>query len=381
MYCISISYKTALVSVREQFAFTLEEQKEFIDQLKQQKMIDGAVILCTCNRSEIYITGEKEAVSILQRELARYKNKHVGEILNYLHIYSEDKAIRHLYQVCCGIDSMVLGEDEILRQVKTAYSLSLELGFVNYELNIFFQRAIACAKKIKTNTNLSKTPISIATLVANEIFHFPKEKKQVLIIGITGQIGNILLKNIVSKPNIEILGTIRSHKTKIKTEIKASNLMIIDYIQRYQYIDNSDIIISATTSPHYTITYDKLKEWIRQKKERLFLDLSVPIDIDPYIQEIEGVKLYNIDQFQELSKLNNKKKLKELDIANAIMENYIDEVKKEILFHDYLTQIEKTKKIVKEKSLESILYTIRDNVDSKKLEIILDTLSQLENWL
>ena len=99
--------------------------------------------------------------------------------------------MRHLFQVTCGMDSMVIGEDEILGQVKDAYNNALDQGTTKYLLNTLFQAAITCAKRIKTDTKLSKTPVSIGTLVANEIFHFPKEQKTVLIIGLTGKMGTI----------------------------------------------------------------------------------------------------------------------------------------------------------------------------------------------
>ena len=114
MYCISVSHKKAPVSVREKFAFSQEEKKGLLTGLLASPEINGAVVLCTCNRSEFYVSGSKKAISILQDQVASLKKIRLEELLQYLNIYSEDQTAAHVFKVCCGFDSMVLGEDEIL---------------------------------------------------------------------------------------------------------------------------------------------------------------------------------------------------------------------------------------------------------------------------
>ena len=220
--------------------------------------------------------------------------------MQYLNIYSEEQTVAHIFKVCCGLDSMVLGEDEILGQVKDAYQMTLEEKAADYEANVIFQKAITCAKKTKTDTNLSRTPVSIATLVANEVFHFEKEgsqEKKVLIMGVTGKIGSTIAKNILSKSGIEVYGTVRSHKSDLTFQWKSSHIHLVDYADRYAYMEDADIIISATSSPHYTVVAEKLEQVFTTSKKRLFIDVAVPIDIDPAIGEISGVTLYDIDFF------------------------------------------------------------------------------------
>lgn len=212
MYCISVSYKKAPAEIRGRFAFDAREKEALAGTLRESGAVDGCVVLCTCNRSEVYLSGGKAAIRALQEAVASIKAVPQQELLKYLNIYSGERATAHLFKVCCGFDSMVLGEDEILGQVRDAYQAALEKKHVDYELNVLFQRAIACAKRIRTDTRISTTPLSVATLVANEVFHFPAQGiKRVMIIGITGKMGTTIAKNILAKPGIQVTGTVRSH--------------------------------------------------------------------------------------------------------------------------------------------------------------------------
>ena len=274
-----------------------EEKKEFMELLVRKEAVTGIVVLCTCNRSEVYVSGTKYAIGELQREIADYKNIRLEELLKYLNIYSGESAIRHLFKVACGFDSMVLGEDEILGQVKDAYQMSKAQKTVDYEMNVLFQKAVTCAKRIKTDTRLSKTPLSIATLVANEVFRFEngRDMKKVMVIGMSGKMGSIITKNIISKPGIEITGTVRRHNACLTVNVQSDRVKVVDYRDRYQYMNDMDIVISATLGPHYTVTYEELSKVLEDGRKRLFIDVAVPVDMDPSIGEIDGLSLFDID--------------------------------------------------------------------------------------
>ena len=383
MYCMSVSHKKASVNIRERFAFSEREKTEFIERMMKKESVTGVVVLCTCNRSEIYVSGTKHAMGELQREAADFKGIRLEELLKYLNIYSGESAIGHLFKVACGFDSMVLGEDEILGQVKGSYQASKDQGAVDYEMNVLFQRAVTCAKRIKTDTNLSRTPLSVATLVANEVFRFEKEggEKQVMVIGMTGKMGNTITKNILSKPGLHVTGTVRSHNSDLTLEAKGGRVRIVDYRDRYQYMDEMDIVISATLGPHYTVTSEELSEQVAPGKKRLFIDVAVPVDMDPEIGKIEGLTLYDIDYFETLSKNNTEIKFKELDRAKLIMEEELDGAIKEVVFHPYVRRMEELKEAFSGKRLDTILYEIRDHVSSEELKVVLKTLDGLESWI
>lgn len=383
MYCISISHKKAAVEIREQFALSAAEKTEFLKRLMKCRTISGAVVLCTCNRSELYLSGGREAPEEARRELAGFKGLNLKELLKYLNSYSGDAAISHLFKVTCGFDSMVLGEDEILGQVKEAYQVSKNAGGANYEINVLFRRAVTCAKRIKTDTNLSKTPLSIATLAANEVFRFETETgdKQVMVIGMSGKMGETITKNLLGKPGIKLTGTVRSHKSELALEVKNSKVTVIDYQDRYRYMNEMDVVISATLSPHYTVTCKELSEHLTGSRKRLFLDVAVPVDMDPEIRTLEGAVLYDIDHFEAISRNNSQIKLKELDRARAILEEDLDEAVKEVAFHPYIGKMARWKEAFSGKGLDTLLYRIRDHVSSEELKVVLKTLDQLETWI
>ncbi|MBE7719858.1 MAG: glutamyl-tRNA reductase [Lacrimispora celerecrescens] len=383
MYCMSVSHKKASVNIRERFAFSEKEKTEFMKRLMKKEAVTGVVVLCTCNRSEIYVSGTKQAMGELQREAADFKGIRLEELLKYLNIYSGESAIGHLFKVACGFDSMVLGEDEILGQVKEAYQASKDQGSADYEMNVLFQRAVTCAKRIKTDTNLSRTPLSVATLVANEVFRFEKEDgdKHVMVIGMTGKMGNTITKNILSKPGIQVTGTVRSHNSGLMLEVKEDRVRVVDYKDRYQYMDEMDIVISATLGPHYTVTCEELSEQVIPGKKRLFIDVAVPVDMDPEIGEMEGLTLYDIDYFETLSRNNTEIKLKELDRAKVIMEEELDGAIKEVLFHPYIRRMKELREVFSGKPLDTLLYEVRDHVSSEELKVVLKTLDGLEHWI
>lgn len=383
MYCMSVSHKKAPVAIRERFSFSQEEKTEFMERLAADEAVTGVVVLSTCNRSEIYVSGTKNAIGVLQREAAAFKKVRLEELLKYLNIYSGENATGHLFKVACGFDSMVLGEDEILGQVRDAYQLAKDEGRADYELNVLFQRAIACAKRIKTDTNLSRTPLSIATLVANQVFRFEKGdgEKNVMVIGMTGKMGLSITKNILSKPGIRVTGTVRSHKADMTLEARGDRVELVHYRDRYEYMDQMDIVISATSGPHYTVTLEELSGKLTEKKKRLFIDVAVPVDMDPEIRSVEGLTLYDIDYFETLSRNNTEIKEKELERARAIMEEEFDEALKEMIFHPYVRKLGEMKEAFSGKSLDTLLYRIRDHVSSEDLKVVLRTLDGLEGWI
>ncbi|HHV10917.1 MAG TPA: glutamyl-tRNA reductase [Clostridiales bacterium] len=374
---ISISHKTAPVEIRALFSFSVEEQERFLGDIADSGVLKECVLLSTCNRTELYFRGNNQNVLELQQRLAQFKQMDVEVLRKHFLIYMEEKAIQHLFQVTCGMDSMVVGEDEILGQTKEAYERALKLGTTKYLLNTLFQAAITCAKKIKTETRLSKTSISIGTLVANEVMGYQKESKKVLIIGVSGKMGSIVMKNLYGKPGIKLVGTTRSHSMQENIHGRYEKLEIVSYQDRYRYMDEADIIISATTSPHYTITYLELAANIVSRKERIFIDLSVPMDIDKDIIKQEGAILHDMDYYEEVARHNILIKEQEIIEAQRIMEKHMEETRKEISFHEFLPQLPKVKQRLAGRSFEHILYELKEKASHEELSGLLKLLQEM----
>jgi len=369
MYCISVNYKNSDVNIRKKLAFSENVQKEFLTELINGKTVSECVILCTCNRTELYFCGNEDSLNTVQNLLSNYSGIECDLLKKHLYLFYSDKAVMHLFRVVSGIESMVIGEDEILGQIKLAYTMAKDLGMTGYELNMTFQSAMACAKKIKTQTALSKTSVSTATLAGNEIAHF-KDKVNVLVIGATGKIGTVLVKNLLSHKNVSVIATSRKHSAE-SVQTKA-NITIANYADRYKYIDDADCVVSATASPHYTVTYYDLKQSVKTEKPRLFIDLAVPPDIDSSVTEIGGLKLIGIDYFEKLAKENNELKLDSVESAKEIISDECDVLKKDIAFHYFLPYMDSVKNKLSENYLEEILYKFKADLPSEEFIKILD---------
>lgn len=374
MFCISISHKSAGAEIRERLAFTSEVQRELMSALCASGNVDQCVFICTCSRTEVYFCGSDRSDGEVRQILAEYSKTEETLLSPYFRQYQGDKAIRHLFEVACGIDSMVIGEDEILGQTKDAYMAARECKTVSFELNMIFQAAIACAKKIKTETALSKTSVSIATLAANEAKRLG-ENVNVLVIGATGKTGLTVLKNLLSYKNVKVTATLRHHNRGFG--IAADSLLkTADYSRRYSFADEADCVISATSSPHYTITLDSLKKALKNKKDRLFIDLAVPSDIDGNITQLEGVRRIGIDYFEKLAQENNAVKLDSVDAAEQIIINEIDTLKKDMVFHDFLPYCEDVCSAISREGFEKLLYLLKSDLDSSQFSAVLEVLKQ-----
>lgn len=329
MFCISINHKNTPADVRERFAFTTKGQRQFTERLKAE--VGGCVVLSTCNRMEIYFTDKYEQVEKL---LANDREVPVGLIRRYSMNYEGFQCMLHLCRVACGMDSMVLGEVEIIHQVKSAYLVAKELGACDGELNIAFQGALAAAKTVATESDTTRLPVSVGTLSAREAVNFIRNGGHILVVGATGKIGSIVVKDIADlAPDIEIIGTSRSHYSADEVFGRHQQIRIEDYSRRYELAAWADVIISATASPHYIFVRDELAEAVKkQPKRRLFLDLAMPKDIDPAVAEVTGCVLRDIDYIRTLSRENNESRAKTITEMEPWIISQVDEIMKNIAF-------------------------------------------------
>lgn len=365
MFCISVSFQKAPLTIRQQFAFSQEEQNCFLADLKEKRKISGGVIVSTCNRSEIYFTGDK--VAEVEEALSCFKGIEKENIKKYCLYYQEKKAVQHLFRVTCGLDSMVLGEDEILHQVKEAYLFAVKWGYTNGELNIIFQGALNCAKLSKTTTKLSSTPVSVGTLTANEVEQFLKKKSEdaagsVLVIGATGKIGSIVAKDLTAK-GISVIGTSRK-RNQTEGLFLQDNMDWLDFEKRYDAVRNVTAIVSATSSPHYTLTKKEFLRHTDAGKSYLMIDLAVPLDIDKEIGMEKNVTLLDVDYFKTLSKENSNIRLGELDKAESILQECVEDVQKKLYIRSFKEQMSQK---CEEKWFRKMIYYLRDVLSSDQL--------------
>lgn len=398
---LSISHKNAPLSIRSLFAFTQEQQEELMRELVQEGGFSESVVLSTCNRTEVYVfldepqgasdkaVNSRQAFDRMQEMVLRKANAVNEEhITDYLLFYQNAKAIHHLFFVTAGLDSMVMGEDQILGQVKRAQEQAVKAGTAGKYLHTFFRYAITGAKKVKTDTELSKTSVSTATLAlkAGEERLGTLEGKKVLVIGGSGQIGSIVLKNLYSVKGVHIYSTVRQMSLSHDCHAKNSSATVVDYRERYSYLDEMDVVISATASPHYTLTYDRAAKEMKSAKRRVFVDLAVPADIDGRIGELPDIWLYNMDAFARLARENNALKEQAAKDAGNILEDCEKDFARWLVFQQSGPILQDVKEwMLREaekkgfgKAIDKFFYRLREQAEPDNLAVFFADIRDME---
>ncbi len=390
---VSISHKTAPLHIRALFAFDAQTQTALMEKIRSLPLIEECVVIATCNRTEIYTyssvkDSEREIFEWIRKMLARTVGT-AHDISGVLRFYYGPGAEHHLFEVACGLDSMVIGEDQILGQVKNAHQQAMAQHMCGTYLNAFFRYAVTAAKKVKTDTRLSKTPVSTASVCikAAQDYVGRLEHKKVLLIGATGKIGGIVAKNLMSdyKPQLYVTARGAGKVRQIREDHRGYTYTEIPYERRYDFIGEMDVVISATASPHYTLTREKVSKCITPGKRMAFMDLAVPPDIESSIGELPGVGCFNIDDFAKTARENNEKKLREAGAAKTILETYETEFKKWMLFQQALPDIRRVKESVAsdcetkgiDRAVSRLFFKIRENADVDTLERFLKCLERM----
>lgn len=392
IYLLSLSHKTTPLSVRSLFAYSEECMQMLLESLLSSDQIDEAAVLSTCNRMEIYchgLEGEKEPArqifEVMEREAVKAASVDMDvDLSRYMRRYHDRQAVHHLFLVAAGLDSMVIGEDQILGQVKQAHEFSHERGFCGTYLNTLFRHAVTGAKRVKTETALSKTPISTASLAvktAEEKLGGLKNRKM-MIIGATGRIGGIVLKNVQEISDLEIYVTTRS-KTAMEKLEHGLRYQAVPYDERYLWLDKMDVVLSATTSPHYTLTAYEMKQHLSIGKKRVFLDLAVPPDIEFW--EASEIWYYTIEDMRELARQNNERKQTEAATAERIIQEDENRFYKWLLYQTGQASMEEWKKGIiqdinekgAERAINRLIYQIREAGNVEEMENFLSVLNKV----
>lgn len=351
VFSIGITHADAPMEVRQRAAFTKRRQTEILRYIKQN-IADECALLSTCNRCEFYLAAKHD---IRERFFAYF-----GEITSigtpYIKAYADEGAVRRLAETAAGLNSMIIGEDQILGQVKDAHKLAVEAGTAGIYMNTLFRLAVTGAKRAKTETMLSKTPVSAATLAVKKCAEIlgGLAGKKIMIIGATGKIGNIVYKDLASVGAAELFVTSRTKEAVLFEDF--SDARFIDYYSRYDFLDDMDAVISATASPHLTIARTECEKALKTRKKRVFIDLAVPRDID--IETSEDNAYVNIDDLRGLSEENNAKKRKEVVKARAVLEKYVNEFLVWQIFYENKDLIEAKRDAMAESERDDFMKTI-----------------------
>ena len=302
---IGLSHHSSPVTLRERFAFAEARVPAALQLLRDSGAAEEAVIVSTCNRVEIYAVTSlemRQAFASLEEFLVTchdYREPLTDEIYKM----GEPQSVQHLFRVACGLDSMVLGETEILGQLKKAYDVALQGGHTGGRLNKTFQRAFNVAKQIRTETEIQRGSVSVGSVaveLAEKIFSTLGERA-VMVIG-AGETSEKTARALLSRGARSIIVSNRSHEKALALakDLGGRAVQFEDWAKEFASVD---IVISSTSAPHYILDRVKLEPLMKLRRNRplLLIDIAVPRDIEPEVHFMENVYLYNIDDLQTIA--------------------------------------------------------------------------------
>lgn len=321
---VGLNHKTAPLAIREKLDFSKKRLFDALTMLKKEQCIQEVIILSTCNRMEIYAetTTEMEGIANIIEFLSRYHQLPRQGFVPYLYVFEEHDVAQHLFKVASSLDSMVVGEPQILGQIRDAYEAGLKAETTGPFLDNLFQKAFLVGKRVRSETWIARGAVSIsfaAVELAKKIFGSLKGKT-VLIIG-AGEMSEETAKHLITNKVTTILATNRTYQKAVELAQRFKG-QAIKFDQIHYVLTQADIVISSTSSPHLIINRDDILRLMQDRKNKpiFFIDIALPRDIDPDVASIDNVYLYNIDDLQQVVTSNLKQRQKEIAKCEVIIE-------------------------------------------------------------
>jgi glutamyl-tRNA reductase len=341
---VGLSHKTASVEIREKVAFASNKMEKPLRELVGLQDINEGLIVSTCNRVEVYAATHDMAggMARIKRFLADYHGISLETLEPHLYNHHGEAAIRHLFRVASSLDSMVVGEPQILGQIKTAYGYAAEYRTSGIILNRFLHKAFSVAKRVRTETKIASSAVSVsfaAVELAKKIFGDLTDKT-VMLIG-AGEMCELAAKHFL---NNGVRGVMVANRTFERAERLAEEFdgKAVRFEDLFDHLHKADIILSSTGATHFIIGARDVEEVIRRRrlKPMFFIDIAVPRDIDPKVNDVDNVYLYDMDDLQGVVASNLQQRAEEAKKAEAIIDQEIGR------FFNWLSMLEVTPTIV-----------------------------------
>ena len=293
---VGIDYNKASVDIRAQFSFTKKNAAAAMEKLKEAPGILGCIILSTCNRMEIWASTQEEWEGSLFDFLCEEKGKNPEEFRRYFVERREEEAIEHLFYLTSGLKSQILAEDQIITQVKDALSMARDVYCTDNVLEVLFRMAVTAAKRVKTEVVFSRGNSSVIHQAIQKLREtgYSLDGSNCMVIG-NGEMGKVAALAL-AEAGAHVTVTVRQYRSGIVSIPKGCDR--INYGERMEFFPSCDLIVSATASPNFTLTKELIQQAATGKKQQILIDLAVPRDIEPSVNEVEGITLYDIDSFK-----------------------------------------------------------------------------------
>lgn len=329
---VGLNHKTADVEVREKLAFNGERLSEGLEALSRLPGINGSLIISTCNRVEIYsdVKDTEAAATSIKDFLANFHSINREAIDRSLYILKGRDAVRHIFRVASSLDSMVVGEPQILGQLKEAFEIALQKRTTDYILNKVIKKAISVAKRVRIETKIAENAVSIsfaAVELAKKIF-IDLSNKTFMLLG-AGEMAELAARHLISSgvKNVIIANRTFERGCELAKEFNGRAVRFEDFLKE---MIHTDILICSTGAPDYVLQKPEMHTVMRERRQRpmFLIDISVPRNIDPTVNELDNVYLYDVDDLQGVVDANILERKKEAEKAERIVEEEIEGLEK-----------------------------------------------------
>jgi glutamyl-tRNA reductase len=327
---VGLSHKTAPLEMRERLAFAEPLLPEALESLIGRNALDEALIVSTCNRVELIAStpmGPQQGLDSLSEFLSKYHNLPSGSLNGHIYRHADDSAIKHLFRVAASLDSMVIGESQILGQVKEAYQHAINAGTIGRVLSQLMHRTLSVAKRIRTETGVAQNAVSVSSVaveLARKIFQDLSDKT-VLLVG-AGEMGELAARSLIDAGTSKLIVT---NRTAERAEEVASRYSggAVNFEAFYDILPSADIVLCSTGAPDYVIRTAETKRALKARKKGplLFVDISVPRNIDPGLSSLENVFLFDVDDLDSVVKTNIREREKEASRAESIIDSEVSQ--------------------------------------------------------
>lgn len=376
IFATGLNYKTAPVNIREKFAISESSYQDVINNISQIEQIYEICLISTCNRVEFYGVATDDIDNLkkeILRKLSQFSNIPVFELEKYIFFYTDREAIRHIFRVSSSLDSMVIGEPQIVCQFKESFLKAIELKTARHIMTKLFDKAMQVSKKIRTKTGISKRAVSIsyaAVQLAKKIFGDLSDKN-VLLIG-AGEMAELAAKHLMATGVKHIFVSNRTFEKAVELANHFSG-SAIRFDKITEFLPEVDIVITSTGANKPILTKEDIKKAIKDRQNPIFIiDISVPRNVEEEVNKLEGVYLYNIDDLKNIVNSNLEERKLEAITAQMILEEEINKFEKWLAVQKVaplITQIREYAEQIKQYQLSKLFQKLPYLSEEEKQQI------------
>ncbi len=375
LYCWGLNHKSVPVAIREQYALSQEALTKALEDWNEDSPFTELVLLCTCNRCELYAaTKEPLSPDALRDYYLSLLSARPPVQPDYFYTYAGRDCITHLLRVSSSLDSLIVGEGQILSQVKQAYQLAHEHGTTGVILNMLFQQAIATGKKVRTDTHIAYHAVSVsyaAVQLAEKLLG--KLDGHTLMVFGAGKMAELTAKHFRSKGAGQLF-IVNRHLERAEKLAKNLHGTAVHWTKANEVSPQVDVVITSTGAPHYVLTKERaeLMAWLRDNRPLLVIDIAVPRDVAPDVQDVPGITVYNIDQLSNQVEENRKLRQQEADVAEQLVEQDVAALLERFRYlpvRPALLRLSEKAEAIRKRELHRAMAKLPDLTDSQRKEI------------